>query len=119
MSTPLHPKLRQLEPLVDVLALAVDETVKAARKKYRESRRKRIGAALAPGPQTPLWNELTRACEQQLTRYGEKARLARILGVSRQRVHLLIVAKTACADAERTLQLMAWLAARRRGTDPA
>ena len=117
--SPRHPRLRQLEPLVDALAMAADATVKAARKKYRESRRKRIGAALAPGPQTPLWNELTRACEQQLTRYGEKARLARILGVSRQRVHLLIVSKSACADAERTLQLMAWLAARRRRADPA
>lgn len=102
-----------------MLESAVGETAKVARRKYRESRRKRIGAALAPGPQTPLWNELARACEQQLSRYGEKARLARILGVSRQRVHLLLVAKSACADAERTLQLMAWLAARRRGADPA
>lgn len=114
-----HPRLRPLEPIIEILESAVAETAKVARKKYRESRRKRIGAALAPGPLTPLWNELTRACEQQLTRYGEKARLARILGVSRQRVHLLIVAKSACADAERTLQLMAWLAARRRRADPA
>ena len=119
MSSNLHPRLRQLEPLTDALAAAAQAAAKAARHKYRKTARKRSFAALKPGPETPLWNELARACEAQLTRYGEKARLARILGVHRQRLHVLLVSKAACADAERTLQLMLWLAARRKGTDPA
>ena len=49
----------------------------------------------------------------------EKARLARILGMHRQRLHVLLVSKTAFADAERTLQLMAWLTDRHKGIDPA
>jgi hypothetical protein len=119
MGAPIHPHLRQLEPLADALAASAKGTVLLARKKYREATRKKSYRSLNPGPDTPLWNELAQACEQQLTRYGEKARLARLLGVPRQRIHLLLVAKTACADAERTLQLMTWLAARRRGIDPA
>jgi hypothetical protein len=74
---------------------------------------------MRPGPDTPLWNELARACAGRLAKYGDKAKLARVLGVSRQRLHVLLVARTACADAERTLQLLAWLNARRQGRDPA
>jgi len=115
MSIPLHPRLRQFEPLVSELALAAEETLRAARDRSRASRRKLRGTTLAPGMQTPLWSELALACERHLIRYGAKAKLARFLGVSRQRLHLLLVAKTACADAERTLQLVAWLATQRRG----
>ena len=119
MSSNLHPRLRQLEPLTDALTAAAQATAKATRRKYREVTRRKGFAALKPGSETPLWNELARACEAELTRYGEKARLARILGVHRQRLHVLLVSKTACADAERTLQLMSWLADRRKGIDPA
>ena len=72
-----------------------------------------------PGPDTPLWNELVTATQKLLKRRGEKAKLARYLGVPRQRIHLLLVAKTACPDAERALQLLAWVNARRAGRDPA
>lgn len=119
MNVPVHPRIRQLDPLVDALFAAAAFTAKAARKKYRELKRRRGYAALRPGPDTPLWNELARACELHLTRYGDKAKLARLLGVPRQRIHLLLVSKNACPDAERTLQLLAWLQARRKGIDPA
>jgi len=112
-------RMRQLMPLADGLAAAARETAKAARKIYKTRPRQRRGATLRPGPSTPLWNELARAVELQLTRYGHKAKLARLLGVSRQRVHLYVVAKTACPDAERTLALLNWLNARRAGRDPA
>jgi len=48
----------------------------------------------------------------------KKAQLARLLGLPRQRLHLLLVAKTACPDAERTLLLLRWLLARQRGIKP-
>ena len=112
-------QLNRIAPLTDALIAVAEATAKVARKKYREAIRRRGYEALRPGPDTPLWNELARACAQDLTRYGEKAKLARRLGVSRQRLHVLLVARTACADAERTLQLLAWLQARRHGRNPA
>jgi hypothetical protein len=117
--SPLAARLQRIAPLTDGLIAAAEITAKAARKKYREVTRRRGYEALRPGPDTPLWNELARACAQTLTRYGEKAKLARLVGMSRQRLHVLLVARTACADAERTLQLLAWLRARRRGRNPA
>lgn len=114
-------RLNDFEPLLDLLDLAVKAASDAARKKYRErKRRPRDGryAALQAGPDTPLWNALARECEKHLGRYGAKANLGRVLGVPRQRIHQLLVAKTACADAERTLQLLGWLAARRKGLTP-
>ena len=68
--------------------------------------------SLRAGVDTPLWNALARAVQAQLKRRGEKSRLARLLGISRQRLHLLIVAKTAYPDAERALLLHVWLQAR-------
>jgi hypothetical protein len=64
-----------------------------------------------------LWNELAEAARAQLRRYGDKAGLARVLGVPRQRVHQYLVDKSACPDAERTLWLLAWAHARRNGRD--
>jgi len=115
--SPLAAHLNRIAPLTDTLIAAAEVTARAAHKKYREARRRRGYEALRPGSGTPLWNELVRACAANLTRYGEKAKLARILGVSRQRLHVLLVSRTACGDAERTLQLLAWLHARRQGRD--
>lgn len=81
----------------------------AARKEYRYRHRKRGGQVLKPGPDTPLWNVLAATCESRLVRHGDKARLGRMLGVSRQQIHRLIVAKTACPDGERALSLLVWL----------
>ncbi len=119
MSSRLPASLRPIEPLAEGVVAAAALTAKAATKTYKVLRRRRGYAALRPGPDTPLWNELARACAEQLTRYGDKAKLARILGVPRQRVHLLLVTKTAYPDAERALQLLAWLSARRKGFRPA
>jgi hypothetical protein len=64
---------------------------------------------LRAGADTPLWNALAWSVAARLRRRGAKARLARLLGISRQRLHLLVVARTACPDAERTLWLLLWL----------
>ncbi len=80
-------------------------------------RRTSIGQTLKPGPHSPLWNQLAAAVRAELTRYGEKARLARVLGLPRQRVHELLKSRRHLPDAERTLLLLAWLHARHRGCD--
>ena len=112
-------QLNQLLNATDILVTGAQVAAKVARRKYREATRLRRGSALHPGLNTPLWNELAKAAEKLLTRYGEKANLARYIGVPRQRIHLLLVAKTACPDAERALQLLAWVNARRAGRYPA
>jgi hypothetical protein len=112
-------QLNQLLSATDILVTGAQGAARAARQKYREATRECRGSALHPGLDTPLWSELARTAEMLLKRRGEKAKLARYLGVPRQRVHLLLVAKTACPDAERALQLLAWVNARRAGRDPA
>jgi hypothetical protein len=78
-------------------------------------RRPKVGRALLPGPDTPLWNELVRQVRPHLRRRGSKNLLAHLLGISRQRLHLCLQARRACLDAERTLLLLAWVQARQRG----
>ena len=117
MNAPLPARLQQLMPLADLLLYTAEETAKAVRKTCREHTRQRRGATLRPGPGTPLWNELAKAALAELRRYGDKARLARVLGVPRQRVHQYLVDRSACPDAERTLWLLAWAHARRNGRD--
>jgi hypothetical protein len=112
-------QLNQLLNASDILVKGAEGVARAARQKYREATRVRRGSTLHPGPDTPLWNELATTAQKLLKRRGEKAKLARYLGVPRQRIHLLLVAKTACPDAERALQLLAWINARRAGRDPA
>ncbi|MEN9402954.1 MAG: hypothetical protein RL091_1657 [Verrucomicrobiota bacterium] len=82
-----------------------------------ERRIRKRGVTLQPGVDTPVWNELVRQAVPYLRKRGDKVRLARLLGISRQRLHQLLVARTACADAERTLLLLAWLQSRRSGRE--
>jgi hypothetical protein len=117
MNHPLPARMKALMGLMDLLLITAEATAKAARETYKERKRVRRGATIRPGPDTPLWNELMMAARVLLTRRGEKARLARILGVPRQRVHQYLRDATACPDAERTLLLLAWVHARRSGRD--
>lgn len=112
-----HPRTKILEPLAIGLDLAASAAVRAGKKIARQ--RRSVRATLKPGADTPLWNELVVACAGYLRRRGDKAQLGRIVGLPRQRIHQLLVARTACADAERTLQLLLWLAQRRQGKTPA
>ena len=102
-------------PAIAVAELAAHVTRKLRRAPPRAPR----GAILRPGRDTPRWNKLAEAAAKLLRRRGDKARLARILGISRQRLHLLLKARTACPDAERTLRLQEWVELRQRGLDPA
>ena len=61
---PLAWHLNRIAPLTDTLIAAAEATARIARKKYREARRRRGYEALQPGSETPLWNELARACAQ-------------------------------------------------------
>jgi DNA invertase Pin-like site-specific DNA recombinase len=105
----------------------LDEFVAAARDRAarrrarararRESGRPARGLILRPGPDTPLWNELVRLVRPRLRRRGAQNQLARLLGISRQRLYVCLRAQRACLDAERTLLLLMWVSARHRGRD--
>ena len=96
---------------VDPLVLLGEEMIRIAQR-TAQPRPRRRGATLRPGPQTPLWNALVALVRPRLGRYGEKSKLARILGVPPQRVHDYFISRRQAPDAERTLLLLAWLAHR-------
>jgi len=109
-----HPRLETALELGGALAFAAEATARALKKAAAKMNGRR-GEALHPGPDTPLWNELSLVLRNQKWAYGEKANLARILGVPRQRVDDYIIGRKRLPDAERTLLLLHWLAARQKG----
>jgi hypothetical protein len=113
---PLHPHLRPYVEIIDWLAQAAAESARRAAGKLKRRPPKR-GLALLPGPDTPLWNELVRQVAPMLRKRGSKVHLARLLGISKQRLHVCLKARTGALDAERTLLLIVWLAGRRSGRE--
>ena len=109
-----HPRLRAVLALGAGLEFAAAATARAFKGAYKHTRPPR-GEALKPGADTPLWNELSLVLRQQKWAYGEKAKLARILSVPRQRVDDFIVGRRRLPDAERTLRLLHWLNSRQHG----
>eukprot|EP01031_Cornospumella_fuschlensis_P018950 gene18950-23212_t len=122
MSTILPPP-RLPAPLaipLDLATLLAEAAVESIRRKIKKSardRRPRRGHTIKPGTDTPLWNELAATVRAQCVRRGEKAKLARILGLPRQRLHEFLRERRALPDAERTLLMLVWLQARREGRD--
>jgi hypothetical protein len=112
------PRLQPVFLVADGLSAVARESARRIARTYHERTRARIGATLRPGPNTPLWNALIASTRPLLRRYGEKAKLARLLSLPRQRVHDFIVGRGRMPDAERTLLLIEWIAARHRGVHP-
>jgi len=104
----------QLEMMATPMLAAADLAIRGARRLRRPRQPAPRGRILRPGPGTPRWNALADAVVQLLRRRGDKVKLARLLGISRQRLNLLLKVRTACPDAERTLQLCEWLEHRRQ-----
>jgi transcriptional regulator with XRE-family HTH domain len=120
MTAITHPRL---EMTLDMAELLMDTGVRLAFEaadtaKRLTARRRKSAATLRPGAATPLWNALASELASELRAYGHKARLARVMGVSRQTVHAWCTGRSRMPDAERTLQLMAWLLARRKKQEP-
>ena len=118
MKDPFPPSsLRYTGDLLLALAEAAEQAARGAMRQVRHHYRKRQGATLRPGAATPLWNELVAQARPFLRKRGTKAQLARLLQLPRQRVHDCLKAGSASLDAERTLLLMCWVAARQQGRD--
>lgn len=64
-----------------------------------------------------MWNVCADLLREELKSYGSQARLARFLGVPRQRLHNFLKGRSRLPDAELTLQMLNWLAQKRAGRD--
>ncbi|HEY4248986.1 MAG TPA: hypothetical protein VGM64_19330 [Lacunisphaera sp.] len=103
-------------------ALIIAAAVEIAKKSHGafrvEPRRIRRGATLRPGNETPLWNELRSQLQPHLRKYGDQVNLGRVVGLPRQRINAFVTGGGQMPDAERTLQLLAWLIAVRKNRRP-
>ncbi len=117
---PLQYELLDLPfELTGLILSAAEEMGRRSAKAFRiEPRRSRSGKTLRPGGDTPLWNELRRQVRPYLKDYGTQVNLGRVLGLPRQRVNAFVTGGGEMPDAERTLQLLAWLMFVRQGKRP-
>ncbi|MBA3848523.1 MAG: hypothetical protein C0502_00825 [Opitutus sp.] len=98
------------------LFAAGERLVDEARQKTRP-RRWQSYHTVRPGAATPLWNILADQLRSELAGHGAKVRLARYLGIPRQRLHNFLTDTSRMPDAELTLRLLHWLAEKRAGRD--
>ena len=104
--------------LAEILAAAAIDYLDDRRREFRLDRRPGQGATLRPGKDTPLWNALVAEVRPHLRRHGTQVNLGRLLGLDRQTIHAYFIARTRMPDAERTLQLLTWIIAVRKGLPP-
>ncbi len=116
MSMPVHPRLRMWLDIGGDLFELGEKLVDEARKHTRK-RRSASYATVRPGPATPLWNLLAGQLKSELRQVGAKVRLARYLGVPKQRLTDFLTGGRRMPDAELTLRMLYWLAEKRAGRD--
>jgi hypothetical protein len=95
----------------------------AAETGYRRTaqalRRPRTGyRTRRPGLHSPMWNVCATLLRRALRPYGTKSRVARYLGIPRQRLQDFLKSRSRLPDAELTLRMLHWLMERRAGRDP-
>ena len=112
-----HPRLEAVLAASGIVLDAAAFAARSAQRHLHRATRPRRGQTLRPGIDTPLWNSFVDSLRTKLTRYGDKARLARYLGLPRQRVDDFLKRRRALPDAERTLMLLHWLSAKQTGKD--
>jgi transcriptional regulator with XRE-family HTH domain len=116
MSYPVPPQLKLWFELSDALAIAAETGVRRLHNAIHR-RRQRVGLTRRPGADTPMWNVYCSLLKKELKPYGSKVRLARYLGVPRQRINDFLNGRNRLPDAELTLRMLHWLSVRRSGRD--
>lgn len=117
MSYPVHPRIQLWLDISGLLADAAEAGFRQAQVALRPRRRGSY-VTRRPGIDTPLWNACAAFLRDNLRAYGTKARLARYLGIPRQRLNDFLIGKSRLPDAELTLRMLHWLAELRAGRDP-
>jgi hypothetical protein len=110
----MHPRLAALGSFIELFS----PEARASARRCLAPRRK-SGGTMRPGRDTPLWNKLSAEVTPLLKQRGEKAQLARLLGLHRQAVNEFFASGSRMPDAERTLLLLEWLRVRRARRKPA
>jgi len=100
----------------EILLGALSDTARSSARRQMSPRR--AGGTIRPGRDTPLWNQLVADVRPLLKKRGEKAQLARLLGLQRQAVNEYFVSGRRMPDAERTLLLLDWVRLRQSGKKP-
>jgi hypothetical protein len=103
----------------EALLGALSAPARASARRRSRRRANAGGATIRPGADTLLWNKLADEVRPLLKARGEKAQLARLLGVHRQAVNEYFVSRRRMPDAERVLLLLEWLRVRKAGKRPA
>lgn len=98
--------------LADAAEAAAKQTAKALRPRRRGAFKTR-----RPGAESPLWNEYVTLLRAELKPLGSKVRLARYLGIPKQRLNDFLTGRSRLPDAELALQMLNWLAHKRTGRD--
>lgn len=112
----MDPRLQIWVEIGNGLFTLGEHLVDAAREKMRR-RRWQSYHTVRPGEATPFWNLLSAQLRTELRVRGSKVRLARYLGVPKQRLNDFITGRSRMPDAEITLRLLHWLAEKRAGRD--
>ena len=114
--TPVHSRILLWMDLGGLLAEAAGASVKQMSKALKP-RRHGAFKTRRPGEDTPLWNTCTALIREELKHYGSKTRLARYLGIPKQRLNNFLKDSSRMPDAETALQMLNWLAHKKAGED--
>lgn len=112
-----RPEMVMWFALGSLLAKAAETGFVRAHKAFKPHRLKSY-AVRRPGADSPMWNVFAAELRGHLQPRGAKARLARYLGIPKQRLHDFLRTKTRLPDAELTLRMIHWLIESRAGRDP-
>ncbi len=99
-----------------LLAVAAEAGVERLEKGLRPRRRGSYKTR-RPGADTPLWNACAARMREELKPLGSKVRLARYLGIPKQRLSDYLRGGRRMPDAETMLQMLNWLAHKEAGQD--
>jgi len=112
----IHPRLLLWMELSELLADAAEAGAKKL-KKQLTPRRSGSYKTRRPGDDTLMWNACAALLRDELKPYGSKVRMARYLGIPKQRLSDFLKGGRRMPDAEATLQMLNWLAHKRAGRD--
>jgi hypothetical protein len=114
--TSIHPKLKLWLDLSELLAKAAEVSAKRLQKRLKPRRRVSYKTR-RPGEDTLMWNACVGLLRNELKPFGSKVRLARFLGIPKQRLNDYLKGRSRMPDAETLLQMLNWLAQKRAGHD--
>ncbi len=117
MPQPLPYSLQVTFHTLELMTVAAEASAQAAKKWVRRRRPAHLPCR-QPGPATPMWNAMVGELRPLLKPYGAQARLARYLGLPRQRINDFLSGSRRLPDAETTLRLLHWLGEKQAGRDP-